>query len=579
MPISTKSVLGPGLLLCLAAAISGCGSSVSGTVPVGSAPGGGLPPTAPGSTIRLTPAVQNVSTPVAPAVVADLNGDGWLETVGTANDGAGNLLPVDPSTEGLDGLLIDGRPDDLRVADFNGDGSPDLIAQGYSSTDVDTRALLYFDDGTGHFQEGPAFAAFDFRGRGEGLVVADFNNDGYVDIFLPYYDFEPCTDPECPNAPQAYLLLNDGTGHFREAAAAAGVDFTAAPGIQPEGAEAADIDDNGLVDLYVGGHLLLNESVDANGVPHFQDCSCGLPAPPAQEFPGAGNRADEGFKFLDWNNDGLLDMVVQNWGGGPPPPFGPPPPDGPTLYHNVGTATLPSFVAQSTATDGTGHPFFSTGAPDYQPVPFQSSFGLNAYDLNNDGREDIITAASGSGSPAYPATFFRNTGHDFEQLSPPDVPQLFFGQIAFGDINRDGKIDVLYSWPGFNQPYYLINQSPARANTFVSIEMLGPTGERNQQGRVVRVRPQVSLGPQPVTYTRVVDGGSGYHAQSQYALLVGTPYPGPHSVSALYGNPGGGTTTVTFTMDPGQYARVFAPSAQNPGGRVLLYNQVPPPLP
>ncbi|HXZ29444.1 MAG TPA: VCBS repeat-containing protein [Terriglobales bacterium] len=162
MPIDAKPLLPWGLLLGLAVGISGCGGSGNSSG-IADAP----PPTAPPgpvSTIRFAPSPQNVSSPIAPAVVVDGNGDGWLETVGTLNDGAGNLLPVSPSSMGLDGLLVDGRPDDLRVADFNGDGSPDLIAQGYSSTDVDTRALLYFNDGSGHFQEDPASPTSIFAG-------------------------------------------------------------------------------------------------------------------------------------------------------------------------------------------------------------------------------------------------------------------------------------------------------------------------------------------------------------------------------------------------------------------------------
>src|SRR5262249_2126794 len=132
-----------------------------------------------------------------------------------------------------------------------------------------------------------------------------------------------------------------------------------------------------------------------------------------------------------------------------------------------------------------------------------------------------------------------------------------YGLMAFGDINRDGKVDLIYSWPGnANIFYYYINTSPSPPNSFLSIEMLGPNGERNQQGRVIQVQPQ---GVSHVTYTRVVDGGSGYHAQNQYALLIGTPYSGPHNVTAFYAADGGGTTTVTFSMNPGQYAKVFAP--------------------
>ena len=76
-----------------------------------------------------------------------------------------------------------------------------------------------------------------FRGRTENIVVADFNNDGTVDIFLPTYTYldshydlggdpsfeRPGPPPNVYNALQSFLLLNDGTGKFVERAVAAGV--------------------------------------------------------------------------------------------------------------------------------------------------------------------------------------------------------------------------------------------------------------------------------------------------------------------------------------------------------------------
>src|SRR6516162_4517187 len=122
--------------------------------------------------ISFTPATQGGPSPFTSPILVDVNGDGWLETLGTQNDGAGNLLPLTTSGMGVADLFVTGRPNDLRVADFNGDGCPDFVAEVYSSTNTDTRALLYFNDGTGFFNEDPTFAALNLRGRGEGLVVA-----------------------------------------------------------------------------------------------------------------------------------------------------------------------------------------------------------------------------------------------------------------------------------------------------------------------------------------------------------------------------------------------------------------------
>src|SRR4051794_25217944 len=77
-----------------------------------------------------------------PAVVTDVNGDGWLEALGTVNDGKGNLSIRTEQDLGLTGLFTSDarggvRPSDARMADFNGDGCPDLVAQGYGAASLD----------------------------------------------------------------------------------------------------------------------------------------------------------------------------------------------------------------------------------------------------------------------------------------------------------------------------------------------------------------------------------------------------------------------------------------------------------
>ena len=497
---------------------------------------------------------------VAPAVVADFDCDGIVEPLGTRNDGSGDLSPRSASELGLSEMFVpEERPNDIRAADFNGDGCPDLIVQGYSSTADDTRALLYLNDGKGHFAKDQLFASLNFRGRGEGVVVADFNNDGFVDIFLPYYTVQPCAGL-CPNSPQSYLLLNDGHAHFRDVARIAGLDFATAPGAIPEGAQAVDLNDDGRLDLYVAGRIMINDFIDADGVPHFRDCDCGIPPPPTTR----DIRADEGAKFLDWNNDGLFDLIIHSWSTGP------------LLYENVGTQTAPRFVAMKTTAQG--DPLFSSGAPNFAPILFQDSFGLNVYDLDGDGLEDVITSGSPhpdinqclhplSPTPCeYPAHVFINKGHSFETVSSAGELDTLSGNamMAFADLNFDGKIDLIYSDPGSTSGYQFQNRSENQ-NGFIYVELDGSNGEHNQYGRVVRVSVQDEPG---TVLSRVVDGGSGYHSQGQYPILIGT---GEHRHFLV--NAYSSTGVVTFRILVGQYAKVFAPSILHPLGQVKFLGE------
>jgi hypothetical protein len=487
------------------------------------------------------------------SAVGDIDSDGFIEPLGTRNDGFGNLTPISPA--GLETLTssLDGEhaERDTRLADFEDHGFLDIISNTYDCVDPlnqDDIARLYKNNGDGTFTETlNPFRDLNgnpitLQGRGETIVVADFNNDGFLDIFLPYYSYhsndqDPNGPPGaiCQNAPQSYLLLNDGTGHFVDVADVAGVSLRNWPlPYQVEGAQAVDLYNDGLIDLYAGSHLFVNTGI-TNGIPHFVDvaASVGLPL-----------FGDEGAKFIDAYNDGFLDLVLFD------------PNNGPTLFKFDGRR----FVSQPTA---------------FPPDTYMDAVGVNAYDINGDGLEDIITSGGSNCDPK----IFLNTGSGFRRVSPQPRPFTLDkssdpsntfcfadGAVAFSDLNNDGKIDVL--WATFVSIMTFTNNTKIDSSIF-SIEVLGPNGERNQQGRVVRMSP---LSRPDVIFTRVVDGGSGYLTQNQYPLLIASPYSEQHVVTLVLPQPFNSNklAKINFTISPGQWARVFAPSLPHPNGRIEL---------
>ncbi len=75
-------------------------------------------------------------------------------------------------------------------------GSRTSYRRVYSPTTIASYAYLFFGSAAGTFGQdttfGMQYVAADgpgFRGRTETIVVADFNNDGTVDIFLPTYTY------------------------------------------------------------------------------------------------------------------------------------------------------------------------------------------------------------------------------------------------------------------------------------------------------------------------------------------------------------------------------------------------------
>ena len=199
--------------------------------------------------------------------------------------------------------------------------------------------------------------------------------------------------------------------------------------------------------------------------------------------------------------------------------------------------------------------------------------GINAADLTSDGREDVLVSGDATGS-----AIFYNYGCGFVEVNAGDLTQVPGGNggMALADLNGDGKIDIIYAAAG--QRAYYINQTrtASGAGSF-TVEVLGPNGEHNQYGRVIQVFP-------PETsriFTRVVDGGSGYLTQSQYPILVGTPYTGIHQVKVYYaplmpctyGGQPCQATVLEFGIQPGQHAQTYAPSAAYPTGTVVFTSQ------
>ncbi len=527
--------------------------------------------------------------------VDDIYGTGSQEMLGTVNDGFGMLRTT--IVPGLENIFPVRSNRDTRVADLNNDGLPDIISNTYSCVDPfnhpEDIARVFLNNGNGTFSEvadpfrDSSGHPIELRGRGETIVVADFNNDGYLDAFIPFYTFSPTEPAGCENSPQSYLLINDGTGHFTDIAKQAGVDL---PNQFPpiEGAQAVDFNNDGWIDLYGAGHLFINLGPISNPIssnpsrfPANQNTfprlngSLSDSESHTQESPGSiktgpiafldfGARFglpltvyDEGAKFVDWNNDGTLGLVVHVAEGAD---------TGPSLYafHNSVFTKVPgAFPA-----DGLG---------------YNCTFGMNAYDLNNDGLDDVIVRegleAGTDGvcrGPDIPTRIFINQGNNatprFQPSNTPFNPYILGnwgcpgGASAFGDFNEDGKIDVAFCG---NESTVVATNITAVNNPHFVIEILGSRGQRNQQGRVVRASPLSHPG---VIYTRVVDSGSGYLSQNQYPILIGTRYNEAHLVNISLPRrlPGRGIAQISFLMSPGQRARVFAPSFTEPNGRVQI---------
>jgi hypothetical protein len=183
-----------------------------------------------------------------------------------------------------------------------------------------------------------------------------------------------------------------------------------------------------------------------------------------------------GVDFRDLNNDGRPDLVITALGGETFP-----------LYLNSG---LGVFVP-STYPSGLG----------FQTLRM-SGWGIGAFDFDNDGHKDLFTANShvsenadfyGRDSYRQANAVFRNLGNGrFQDVTLQAGPAMLRAGAhrgcAFGDLNNDGRIDVIASVIG--EPVEVLYNISNRENHWILIQLQGTKSNRDGIGTKVKITSQ-----------------------------------------------------------------------------------------
>jgi Flp pilus assembly protein TadD/peroxiredoxin len=250
--------------------------------------------------------------------VGDADGDGLEDLYVAQPAGLPNRLfrargdgTFEDATDRAGVGILDDTAQSL-FADVDNDGDQDLVLA------TGTQPLLFTNDGKGRFTPVPGAFRFDapLQGVLTGLSMADYDRDGFLDVYLCVYSYffgageekagTPMPYHDARNGPPGVLFHNDGHGRFVDATKATGLD--AGNNRYHFAAAWADYDEDGWPDLLVANDFgvknLYRNLGGRGGAVRFEDV--------AEQAGVLDYGAGMSAAFLDYDNDGHLDIYTGN---------------------------------------------------------------------------------------------------------------------------------------------------------------------------------------------------------------------------------------------------------------------------
>jgi hypothetical protein len=324
----------------------------------------------------------------------------------------------------------------VAAVDYDNDGWVDLVFSRGSSLErwrqrTNPGPVLYRNRGDGTFEDVTQKAGLTRGGWGVGIATADYDNDGWVDLYLT-------------NLGPDVLYRNNGDGTFADVTERAGI---RAPGWSSSAAF-GDFDGDGLLDLYVVAYLDVSPDKLPEGRAGGTCSYLGVPVL-------CGPRGLPGARDLYFHNDGQGTFTEQAEASGALDK---------ERYFGLGVVTadvdgdrdLDIYVANDATPNylfvnrGNGRfdeRGFESGVAFSGDGNEQASMGVDAADYDNDGRPDLYSAHFASDY----GTLYRNLGGLlFEdvtsraRLREPGWPFVKWG-AGFLDLDHDGWKDLVHA--------------------------------------------------------------------------------------------------------------------------------------
>ena len=491
--------------------------------------------------------------------------------------------------------ILESLGNGVALIDYDNDGFLDAFFvtatrfEGFPKGQTPTHQL-YRNLHDGSFSKVTREAGLDGSGWGQGVCAGDYDNDGFVDLFVTYYG-------------QNRLYRNSGNGRFKDVAVEAGLPQATR---WSTGCAFVDYDRDGRLDLFVANYAIFNkDTIPLPGAsPNCRwkgvDVMCGpkgLLGETNQLFHNEGNgrfrevsvpsrvaavsdRYSLSVTTLDFDYDGWPDIYVAVDS------------QASILYHNNGNGTFTDVAVEANVAyrddgreqagmgsaagdiDGDGHlDLVKTNFIDDTPNVYRNhgdgffedmvysmgvgrnlkfmGWGIAFLDFDNDGRPDLFMV----NGHVYPeievklpdqqyrqrSMLYRNVdGKRLEDVSEQAGPAVMARHVsrglAVGDYDNDGNVDLFIN--NMNEPPSLLHNSGSGLH-FLSVRLVGVKSNRSAIGARVTV---TAAGRRQVQEVR---SGSTFLSQSDLRLHFGLgtaeaaerieiewPYPGSKDVIA-----------------------------------------------